>query len=169
MSIDARINKIARELMIELGEEVFRSNNGCKEAVISSMEDSPDNLAKMIDHTLLKADATFNEIERLCAEAKENGFASVCINPGYVRLASRLLGEDEVKAWTIKKETIARNAAGKIHSDIERGFIRAEVIAYDDLKELGSMAAVREQGLFRLEGKDYLVKDGDIVHFRFNV
>jgi deoxyribose-phosphate aldolase len=101
MSIDARINKIARELMMELGEEVFRSNNGYKEAVISSMEDSPDNLAKMIDHTLLKADATFNEIERLCAEAKENGFASVCINPGYVRLASRLLGEDEVKVCTV--------------------------------------------------------------------
>jgi GTP-binding protein YchF len=78
-------------------------------------------------------------------------------------------GEDEVKAWTIEKGTIARNAAGKIHSDIERGFIRAEVVKFDDVKELGSMAKAKEKGLFRLEGKEYVVADGDIVHFRFNV
>lgn len=79
------------------------------------------------------------------------------------------VGEDEVKAWTIEKGTIARKAAGKIHSDIERGFIRAEVVEYKDLKNLRSMNAVKEKGLFRLEGKEYVVKDGDIVHFRFNV
>ncbi|HBQ25547.1 MAG TPA: redox-regulated ATPase YchF, partial [Syntrophomonas sp.] len=79
------------------------------------------------------------------------------------------VGEDEVKAWTIEEGTVARKAAGKIHSDIERGFIRAEVVEYEDLKNLGSMNAVKEKGLFRLEGKEYLVKDGDIVHFRFNV
>lgn len=79
------------------------------------------------------------------------------------------VGEDEVKAWTVEKGAIARRAAGKIHSDIERGFIRAEVVEYKDLKELGSMTAVKEKGLFRLEGKEYTVKDGDIVHFRFNV
>jgi len=79
------------------------------------------------------------------------------------------VGEDEVKAWTIEKGTVAREAAGKIHSDIERGFIRAEVVEYNDLEELGNMAAVKEKGLFRLEGKEYIVKDGDIVHFRFNV
>ncbi len=79
------------------------------------------------------------------------------------------VGEDEVKAWTIKKGTIAKEAAGKIHSDMERGFIRAEVVSFEDFKELGSMAAVKEKGLFRLEGKDYQVKDGDIIHFRFNV
>ncbi|MGE5577149.1 MAG: redox-regulated ATPase YchF [Syntrophothermus sp.] len=79
------------------------------------------------------------------------------------------VGEDEVKAWTIEKGTHARKAAGKIHSDIERGFIRAEVVAYQDLAECGSMAKVREKGLFRLEGKDYLVADGDIINFRFNV
>ncbi len=101
MSIDAQINKIARELMIELGEEVFLSGNSHDESVTSRKEGFPKNLAKMIDHTLLKADATFNEIERLCAEAKENGFASVCVNPGYVRLASRLLGGDEVKICTV--------------------------------------------------------------------
>jgi len=79
------------------------------------------------------------------------------------------VGEDEVKAWTIEKGTAARKAAGKIHSDIERGFIRAEVVDYTDLKELRGMTAVKEKGLFRLEGKEYIVKDGDIVHFRFNV
>jgi len=79
------------------------------------------------------------------------------------------VGEDEVKAWTIEKGTMARKAAGKIHSDIERGFIRAEVVNYDDLKALGSMSSVKDKGLFRLEGKEYVVKDGEIVHFRFNV
>ncbi|HBQ86039.1 MAG TPA: redox-regulated ATPase YchF [Syntrophomonas sp.] len=79
------------------------------------------------------------------------------------------VGEDEVRAWTIEGGTAARKAAGKIHSDIERGFIRAEVVEYENLKRLGSMPAVKENGLFRLEGKEYVVKDGDIVHFRFNV
>lgn len=78
-------------------------------------------------------------------------------------------GEDEVRAWTIRKGTHAKEAAGKIHSDIERGFIRAEVIAFDDLEESGSMAKAREKGLIRLEGKDYVVRDGDIINFRFNV
>ncbi len=78
-------------------------------------------------------------------------------------------GEDEVRAWTIRKGTDAQRAAGKIHSDIERGFIRAEVVAYDDFMANGSMAAAREKGLVRLEGKTYEVKDGDIINFRFNV
>lgn len=78
-------------------------------------------------------------------------------------------GEDEVRAWTIRKGIDAQRAAGKIHSDIERGFIRAEVVAYDDFIAHGSMAAAREKGLVRLEGKTYPVKDGDIINFRFNV
>lgn len=78
-------------------------------------------------------------------------------------------GEDEVRAWTIKKGLPAKKAAGKIHSDIERGFIRAETVAYQDLKKAGSMAKAREQGHFRLEGKEYPVQDGDIINFRFNV
>ena len=78
-------------------------------------------------------------------------------------------GEPEVRAWTIKKGTKAPQAAGKIHSDIERGFIRAEIISYDDLIKEGSAAAVKEKGLMRLEGKDYVMQDGDIVLFRFNV
>ena len=78
-------------------------------------------------------------------------------------------GEPEVRAWTIKKGTKAPQAAGKIHSDIERGFIKAEVVSYDDLMREGSMNAVKEKGLLRSEGKDYIMQDGDIVLFRFNV
>ncbi|MCL4442385.1 MAG: redox-regulated ATPase YchF [Firmicutes bacterium] len=88
----------------------------------------------------------------------------------YLGLISFLTaGEDEVRAWTIKRNTDAKKAAGKIHSDIERGFIRAEVVAFDDLVAAGSMAKAKEKGLFRLEGKEYIVKDGDIINFRFNV
>lgn len=78
-------------------------------------------------------------------------------------------GKPEVRAWTIKKGTKAPKAAGKIHSDFERGFIRAEVVSFDDLMECGSMAAAKEKGLVRSEGKDYVMQDGDIVLFRFNV
>src|SRR5215510_4657642 len=78
-------------------------------------------------------------------------------------------GEDEVKAWTIRRGTPARKAAGKIHSDIERGFIRAEVVTYEEFIALGSEVKCKEAGKLRLEGKDYTVQDGDIVHFRFNV
>lgn len=78
-------------------------------------------------------------------------------------------GEPEVRAWTIKNGTKAPQAAGKIHTDFERGFIRAEVVAYTDLTESGSYHAAKEKGLTRLEGKDYVVKDGDVMLFRFNV
>ncbi len=85
------------------------------------------------------------------------------------RISFFTVGEDEVRAWTIRDHTAAREAAGAIHSDIERGFIRAEVVAWDRLLERGSLAACREQGELRLEGKDYPVSDGEVVHFRFNV
>ncbi|MDO5557719.1 MAG: redox-regulated ATPase YchF [Clostridia bacterium] len=78
-------------------------------------------------------------------------------------------GEPEVRAWTIKKGTKAPNAAGKIHTDIERGFIKAEVVSYSDLIREGSIGAVKEKGLMRLEGKEYIMQEGDIVLFRFNV
>jgi hypothetical protein len=94
-----------------------------------------------------------------------------------IRSAYRLLGlmsfltagEKEVRAWTIPTGTRAPQAAGTIHTDIERGFIRAEVVSYDDLTRAGSYAAAREQGLLRLEGKEYMMQEGDVVHFRFNV
>ena len=78
-------------------------------------------------------------------------------------------GQIETRAWTIKIGTKAVDAAAKIHTDISRGFIRAETINYKDLLEAGSMVKAREQGLVRLEGKEYIVQDGDVIHFRFNV
>ena len=102
---------------------------------------------------------------------KESGLdrlISACYN--LLGLISYLTaGKPEVRAWTIKKGTKAPQAAGKIHSDFERGFIRAEVIGYEDFMSVGSMAAAKEKGLVRSEGKEYVVKDGDIVLFRFNV
>lgn len=94
-----------------------------------------------------------------------------------IRAAYKLLGlitfltagEPEVRAWTIRRGTRAQRAAGKIHSDIERGFIRAEIVAYDDLMAAGSHAAAKDKGTVRLEGKEYIMQDGDVVHFRFNV
>ena len=78
-------------------------------------------------------------------------------------------GEKEVRAWTIPQGTRAQTAAGTIHSDIERGFIRAEIVSYDELIAAGSYATAREKGLLRLEGKDYIMQEGDVAHFRFNV
>jgi GTP-binding protein YchF len=95
----------------------------------------------------------------------------------FIRTAYRLLdlisfltaGPDECRAWPIRRGTVARKAAGKVHSDIERGFIRAEIYRPEDLKELGSENALKAQGKIRVEGKDYLMQDGDVVNFRFNV
>jgi len=84
---------------------------------------------------------------------------------GYISFFT--VGEDECRAWSIPRGTRAQAAAGEIHSDIERGFIRAEVVSYDDLIAAGSLAACKERGLTRLEGKDYMVRDGDVVNFRF--
>lgn len=86
---------------------------------------------------------------------------------GYISFLTA--GEDDVHAWTITRGTKAPKAAGKVHSDIERGFIRAEIVAFEDLKKCGSMAAAKEKGLFRLEGKDYVMQDGDVTNFRFNI
>lgn len=122
-----------------------------------------------------------SEISEMTAEEKsmfltEMGFAE----SGLDRLISKCYsllglisyltaGEQEVRAWTITKGTKAPQAAGKIHTDFERGFIRAEVVAYDRLIECGSMAAAKEQGFVRSEGKEYVFQDGDVVLFRFNV
>lgn len=102
---------------------------------------------------------------------KESGLNRI-IKEGYslLGLISYLTaGQPEVRAWTIKKGTKAPQAAGKIHTDFEKGFIRAEVVSFDDLMTCGTMAAAKEKGLVRLEGKEYVMQDGDIVLFRFNV
>jgi len=122
-----------------------------------------------------------SEIAELEGEDKEMfleelGLAESGLNR-LIRAAYKLLGlytyftagVQEVRAWTIRKGMKAPQAAGVIHTDFERGFIRAEVVSYDDLAAAGSMAVVRERGQLRLEGKDYVVQDGDVMHFRFNV
>lgn len=119
------------------------------------------------------SDMTDEEKKEFLAELnlEESGLSRI-IREGYslLGLISYLTaGEPEVRAWTITKGTKAPQAAGKIHTDFERGFIRAEVIAFDDLMACGTMAAAKEKGLVRLEGKEYVMQDGDIVLFRFNV
>ncbi len=121
------------------------------------------------------------EISQLDAEEKALFLEELGMNESgldrLIRASYKLLGlisyltagEPEVRAWTITKGTKAPQAAGKIHSDFERGFIRAEVVAYDDLMACGNMTAAKEKGLVRSEGKEYVMKDGDIVLFRFNV
>ncbi len=102
----------------------------------------------------------------------ESGGLDILVKKSYALLgliSFLTSGTDECRAWTITNGTKAPQAAGKIHTDFERGFIRAEVIAYNDLIELGSMSAAKEKGLVRSEGKEYIMKDGDVVLFRFNV
>ena len=121
------------------------------------------------------------EISSLSKEDKEMFLADLVIEQGgldlLIQKSYELLGlisyltagTPEVRAWTIRKGTKAPQAAGKIHSDFERGFIRAEVITFENLMQCGSLAAAKEKGLIRSEGKDYVMKDGDVVHFLFNV
>jgi GTP-binding protein YchF len=121
------------------------------------------------------------ELVALSAEEKEMFLAELGIKQSglneLIQKSYKLLnlisfltaGEPEVRAWTITKGTKAPRAAGKIHSDIERGFIRAEIVAFDDLKECGTYAAAKAKGVVRQEGKEYVMKDGDVTLFRFNV
>jgi GTP-binding protein YchF len=121
------------------------------------------------------------EISRLAPEEQREFLADLGLSEPSLDRVSRAsyqllgliafftVGEDEVRAWTVRRGSRAREAAGAIHSDIERGFIRAEVVRWDDLLRLSSLAACREAALLRLEGKEYVVEDGDVVHFRFNV
>ena len=125
-----------------------------------------------------KIEAEIAQLERADADAfrAELGILEPALDR-MIRASYRLLGrisfftagEDECRAWTIRRGTIARAAAGTIHSDIEKGFIRAELVAYDDLVKAGSWDACKAKGLLRLEGKEYVMQDGDVVHFRFNV
>jgi len=112
------------------------------------------------------------EVEFLKDLGLEESGLDLLVKAGYrlLNLMSFLTaGPKEVRAWTIRIGTKAPQAAGKIHSDIERGFIRAETISFDELVAAGSIAAAKEKGLVRLEGKEYIVQDGDVILFRFNV
>lgn len=119
------------------------------------------------------SELTTQEAEEFLSEMgiKEAGLKSL-ISSGYNLLnliTFFTAGEKEVKAWTIHKGTTAKQSAGKIHSDIERGFIRAEIVDFEDFRQIKSMQKIKDLGKMRLEGKDYIVKDGDIIYFRFNV
>jgi hypothetical protein len=101
-------------------------------------------------------------------ESAASKFVNSCYNAlGLISFLT--IGSDELRAWPIRKGTVAVEAAGKVHSDIQRGFIRAETFTYNDLKEYGDEKALKAAGKIRLEGKDYIVQDGDIINFRFNV
>ncbi|MFZ0134539.1 MAG: DUF933 domain-containing protein, partial [Desulfobacterales bacterium] len=111
--------------------------------------------------------AEFRREFELAASAKDRVISKTYELLGLISFFT--VGEDEVKAWTIRNGTAAIDAAETIHTDLKKGFIRAEVLAYEDLMAAGTYAAARKLGTVRLEGKDYKVKDGDILHVRFNV
>ena len=148
----AQISQELSSLAVEKGLEVM-SLSGAIEVEIGALD--PEDQAEFLEDLGLKEPASVRFIET----------------------AFRLLdlitflthGSDECRAWPIRRGTVALDAAGTIHSDLSRGFIRAEVIAFDDFDRLGSEAACRDEGKMRIEGKDYVVKDGEIFHVRFNV
>ncbi|GAB6275175.1 MAG: redox-regulated ATPase YchF [Peptococcaceae bacterium] len=162
-------------LVVNTGEEQFKRHNYPQKELINSKAktngwevievcgqlEAEISLLSPTDRAVFLADLGVQEsgIERL-------------VRVAYTQLgliSFFTVGKDEVKAWTITQGLTSKQAAGKVHSDIERGFIRAEVVKFQDLYALGSMEKIKEKGLARLEGKDYLVCDGDIINFRFNV
>jgi GTP-binding protein YchF len=138
-----------------------KAHHSCETVVISAQIESD-----LVDLSPEEADAFLKELG-----VKESGVGAL-IRATYHLLGLRTYftaGEKEVRAWTIHAGDTAPQAAGVIHSDFERGFIKAETVAYDDLMKCGSVAAAREKGLYRMEGKEYVVKDGDVLLFKFNV
>ncbi len=129
-------------------------------------------LSSKIEEEISKLDTDEEKREFMEMLGLEESGLDKLIKTGYSMLGLITFftaGEKEVRGWTIKKETTAKEAAGTIHSDIERGFIRAEIISYDDYVAVGGEKNAKEKGLMRLEGKDYIMQDGDVVYFRFNV
>jgi len=135
-----------------------------------------ENAETVVICAKLEAELVALDVEERAEFLKDVGVTSSGVD-NLIKSAYRILGlmsfltagEKEVRAWTIPTGTKAPQAAGEIHTDIERGFIRAEIISYDDLVRVGSEKAAKEQGLARLEGKDYVMREGDVVNFRFNV
>ena len=154
--------------------EIGMPHNEHVEAVKRYAEEHRSNaivLCAKIEEDLAGMDEEDKEMFRQELGLEESGL-DVLVKACYklLGLISYLTaGEKETRAWTIKEGTKAPQAAGKIHSDFEKGFIRAEIVSYDDLVSLGSMPAAKEKGKVRSEGKDYVIKDGDVVLFRFNV
>ena len=141
--------------------DYVKTHLSCEAVVISAQIESD-----LVDLAPDEADAFLKELG-----VQESGIGAL-IRSTYHLLGLQTYftaGEKEVRAWTIHQGDTAPKAAGVIHSDFERGFIKAETVAYDDLLKCGSVAAAREKGLYRMEGKEYLVKDGDVLLFKFNV
>lgn len=162
-------------LVINLDEEQFRSNNYPQKEQLQSLSGS-QGLETIEVCGQMEMEISFlapDEQKMFLADLGTEELGTARLSRAAYRQLNLIsfftVGPDEVKAWTITQGTNARQAAGKVHSDIERGFIRAEVVKYSDLFKSGSMAKVKEKGLGRLEGKEYIVKDGDIINFRFNV
>ena len=159
-----------------VSEEDFSDIGGCKNyQTVKSIADAEGSvvlpICAQIEAEISELDDADKQMFLEEMGLKVSGLGRV-IKEGYslLGLISFLTaGHDECRAWTIKRGTKAPQAAGKIHTDFERGFIRAEVVAFDDLKACGSMNAAKEKGLVRSEGKDYVVADGDVILFRFNV
>jgi len=163
-------------IALNLSEEQFKTKSYTQKDKLDQVIQDSNNMASLnicgkmeMEISELAADERQMFLEDL--GLKESGIerlSRVCYK--YLGLISFFtVGEDEVKAWTIKKDTVAKKAAGKVHSDIERGFIRAEIARYQDLVALDSMHVVKEKGLLKIEGKDAIIEDGDIINFRFNV
>jgi len=160
-----------KPLMVILNSD--ENNFGKNQSLISEIEK---------EYSVIELAGNFEmELSKLESEEAEMFMSDMNINESAVNRLIRFsydmlglisfftVGKDEVRAWTITRGDNAVEAAGKIHTDLARGFIRAECFRYDDLKLLGSEKALREKGLFRLEGKTYLVQDGDIINIRFSV
>jgi GTP-binding protein YchF len=166
---------------------IFASNVGESEIATASAENN--QFIKVVEERAAKENAQMviisakveEEIAQLEGDEKrmfldELGFKESGLDR-LIRASYKLLGlfsyltagKQEVRAWTIPIGTKAPQAAGKIHTDFEKGFIRAEIVSYDDLMQFGSVNAAREHGKVRVEGKEYVMQDGDVVHFRFNV
>ena len=162
-------------LVSNIDEDQLANNDyPSKEALINFSKEVSTPLIELCIRTEMEIDQLDPEDRQIFIEdlgITESGIDKLSKTAyQYLGLISFLTaGQDEVRAWPIKKNTIARKAAGKIHSDIERGFIRAEVCKFHHLKEYGTMLKVKEKGLLTLEGKEYIVEDGDIINFRFNV
>ena len=187
LSFSNEEQEIVRDLFLLTDKPVIYAANISEQELTTAADENPsvaalrEFAAQEGSEVLLICAALEEEIAQLDEEDKKVFLADLglkesgldrLIKAGYdlLGLISFLTaGPQEVRAWTIKKGTRAPQAAGKIHSDIERGFIRAEIIAYEQLMACGSYAAAKEKGLVRLEGKDYVMKDGDVTLFRFNV
>lgn len=162
-------------LLVNLDEDQYRAGNyEQKEEIMKHAKEGHIPVVEICAKTELEINQLEDEDRALFMEdlgIEETGTGRLAkAMYSYLGLISFLtVGEDEVRAWPVRKGINAKKAGGKIHSDIERGFIRAEVVSFSDFKELGSMQAAREKGVLRLEGKEYIVKDGDIINFRFNV